>query len=234
MQKLNQSQPHISDPSPDKAIPPEHHNQRVHLWPAFVVFVIIGLLFAFLDERLTLGPSWLMISIVLVVLVPFLFVWYQQRHHLSRILGRGLTVFITIIEASSIVLLVASLPVHNIEGTTLLIDAAILWFSNILIFSLWYWEIDCGGPGWRHFKGYKAVDFIFPQLAAGPEFSNDWHPHYLDYLFLAFNTSTAFSPTDTTVLSRRAKVLMMLQSLMSLIVLAMLAARAINILPTGS
>lgn len=220
--------------SSQDTMPPEHRNKRVHLWPAFIVFIIIGAMFAFLDERLTIGPSWLMIVIVAVFLVPFVVLWYRRQHQITRIIGRILTVFVTFIEATSILLLVISLPIHNFEGTTLLVDAAILWFSNILIFSLWYWEIDCGGPGYRHFHGYKVTDFIFPQMTAGPEISEGWHPHYIDYLFLAFNTSTAFSPTDTTVLSKRVKILMMLQALMSLVVLAMLAARAINILPTGS
>lgn len=210
-----------------------HRKKRVRVLPAIGVFILIGILFTFLNERLTLGPSWLMLLLVAIFLIPFVVVWFQRQHQLIHLFGRTLTGLVTLILASSVILLVLSLPTHNIAGTDLLIDAAILWASNVLVFSLWYWELDGGGPGVRHYHGYKATDFLFPQLLAGPEFSTGWQPHYLDYLYLAFNTSTAFSPTDTSVLSRRAKGLMMVQSVMSLIVLAMLAARAINILPTG-
>ncbi len=92
----------------------------------------------------------------------------------------------------------------------------------------WYWEIDGGGPSRRHAEGYRSEDFVFPQSSLEQLSGVPWIPHYVDYLFLAFNASTAFSPTDTLVLSVRAKLLMMIQSLISLVVLAIIAARAIN------
>ena len=95
---------------------------------------------------------------------------------------------------------------------------------------LWYWEIDGGGPGRRHREGYHSSDFVFPQRTLDQTAGPPRCPHFVDYLFLAFNTSTAFSPTDTLVLSRRIKLLVMTQSLILLMVLAIIAARAINTL----
>jgi len=101
---------------------------------------------------------------------------------------------------------------------------------------LWYWRLDAGGPHGRDLRfGHPDGAFLFPQMTMQPESKEDagqhgWSPNFFDYLFLAFNTSTAFSPTDAPVLARWAKMLMMVQSLISLMVIALLAARAVNIL----
>src|SRR5207245_2439240 len=100
--------------------------------------------------------------------------------------------------------------------------------SNLLTFALWYWEVDGGGPAHRHATRCGSSDFAFPQRVIGDQQDAAWVPEFVDYVFLAFNTSTAFSPTDTMVLARRAKLLMMYQSILSLITIAVLAARAIN------
>jgi uncharacterized membrane protein len=136
----------------------------------------------------------------------------------------------------SVILLVGALPTHKETPEQLLLSAASLWITNILVFALWYWRLDAGGPYQRDKRpGHSEGSFLFPQMTmteeeqkeAGQE---DWSPNFIDYLFLAFNTSTAFSPTDVPVLARWAKVLMMLQSLLSLLIIALLAARAVNIL----
>jgi hypothetical protein len=110
----------------------------------------------------------------------------------------------------------------------LLGSAAVLWSVNILVFALWYWEIDGGGPAKRHQSGHQAADFMFPQQVNGNDGS--WAPHFLDYLFVAFTGATALSPTDTFPLTRPAKTLMMIEALLSLTVIGLLAARAVNIL----
>lgn len=114
----------------------------------------------------------------------------------------------------------------------LLAGALILWTMNTLVFATWYWRLDAGGPHRRsHHKNYRDGAFLFPQATIGDgKRYSDWRPAFVDYLFLSFNTSTAFSPTDTPVLSRWAKVLMMLQSSLSLTTLAVVAARAVNTL----
>jgi hypothetical protein len=137
---------------------------------------------------------------------------------------------------ASIILLVGALPAHRESPTELLLSATALWFTNILVFALWYWRLDAGGPHGRDSRlGHPEGAFLFPQMTMSPETKAAadqvaWSPNFLDYLFLAFNTSTAFSPTDVPVLARWAKVLMMLQSLISLTVIVLLAARAVNIL----
>ncbi len=109
-----------------------------------------------------------------------------------------------------------------------------IWLSNVLVFASWYWRFDAGGPHVREARdAHTSGAFLFPQMTI-PEGSQladpTWKPEFLDYLFLAFNTSTAFSPTDVPVLGRWAKALMMVQGSISLASIAILAARAINIL----
>jgi hypothetical protein len=135
----------------------------------------------------------------------------------------------------SLTLLVASLPTHRLTPTILLRSSAVLWVSNILVFASWYWRLDAGGPNARDRRAVHGEgSFLFPQMtldASDPDSpANGWSPGFIDYLFLAFNTSTAFSPTDVPVLSRWAKLLMMLQACISLATIALLAARAVNIL----
>jgi hypothetical protein len=136
----------------------------------------------------------------------------------------------------SLILLIGALPSHRESPTALLVSATSLWITNILVFALWYWRLDAGGPHGRDSRlGHAEGAFLFPQMTMLPEVKAaagqlTWSPNFLDYLFLAFNTSTAFSPTDTPALARWGKVLMMLQSIISLTVLALLAARAVNIL----
>src|SRR5437660_10385098 len=124
-----------------------------------------------------------------------------------------------------VVLFILTLPTDK-HGTNLLRSAALLWSFNILVFALWYWEIDGGGPWKRHLSGHHAADFLFPQQAHG----KSWAPHFLDYLFLAFTGATALSPADTNPLTRTAKMLMMLEAMLSLTIIGLLVARAVNIL----
>jgi hypothetical protein len=135
----------------------------------------------------------------------------------------------------SLFMLVRSLLIHRITPSDLLRSATALWATNILVFASWYWRLDAGGPHARHLRGkHTEGDFLFPQMTLAPRTEKplqpSWSPGFVDYLFLAFNTSTAFSPTDSPVLSRWAKVAMMLQSTISFATVALLAARAVNIL----
>jgi hypothetical protein len=129
--------------------------------------------------------------------------------------------------AISIALLVITLPTNR-HANTLLSSAALLWCSNILVFALWYWEIDGGGPHRRLHSGHQASDLMFPQQLDGNKAG--WVPQFVDYLFVAFTGATALSPTDTYPLTRKAKTLMMIEAMLSIIIIILLAARAINIL----
>jgi hypothetical protein len=138
---------------------------------------------------------------------------------------------VTVALVGSLVLLIAGLPKKVETPVELAKSAACLWISNVLVFALWYWRLDAGGPHARDRRGaHTDGDFFFPQMIEGAPSPADWAPRFVDYLFIAFNNSTAFSPTDTPVLSRWAKVLTMLQSLISLLVVAVLASRAVGLL----
>ena len=125
-------------------------------------------------------------------------------------------------------LLVNTVINGSTKGSFLLRSAALLWITNILVFALWYWEFDGGGPHKRHKSGHQAADFMFPQQADGNK--TGWVPEFVDYLFVAFTGATALSPADTLPLSRPAKLLMVTEAMLSLIIIVLLAARAVNIL----
>jgi hypothetical protein len=205
-------------------------------WPALVAVLAVGGLYMGLPDALTMGPRWLFPSVVLALLIPTVVSHQTSRHRLNTIFGFAVDAVLTLGLTISIVLLVTALPSHRDSPEALLLSAASLWITNILVFALWYWRLDAGGPHQRDQRAeHTDGAFLFPQMTmseqalryAGIE---NWSPVFVDYLFLAFNTSTAFSPTDVPVLTRWAKVLMMLQSLLSLLIVALLAARAVNIL----
>ncbi len=200
-------------------------------WPALTAMVAASLMYFSLPEPLSLGPRWLLLAVTLFLLIPITATYRRGRHDLTRIFTLVANGVITVALMASLFFLVRGLPEHRESPQNLLGSAAALWVTNILVFALWYWKLDAGGPfGRESRRGPLESSFLFPQMTAQGGSHENWSPHFIDYLFLAFNTSTAFSPTDTAVLSRWAKVGMMLQSLTSLTILALLAARAINIL----
>jgi uncharacterized membrane protein len=205
-------------------------------WPAFIAVLAVGGIYTALPDALTLGPRWLFPSVVSTLLIPSVVSHHTGRHRLNTIFGYGVDAVLTTGLIISVVLLIGALPTHEETPLELLLSAASLWITNILVFALWYWRLDAGGPHQRDKRaGHTDGAFLFPQMTMNEEAlktagQQDWSPNFIDYLFLAFNTSTAFSPTDVPVLERWAKVLMMVQSLLSLLIIALLAARAVNIL----
>jgi uncharacterized membrane protein len=199
-------------------------------WPAAVALLVVGGLYAVLSEGLTIGPRAFLLAFVAVLLVPLTTAHLRGSHRLARRISFGVIGFVTVAVVVSTVLLVSSALSAGTSAPALLRAAALLWIINVVTFSVWYWETDGGGPARRRREGHRSEDFLFPQMNLGGGVARGWSPGFLDYLFLAFNTSTAFSPTDTAVLSRRAKVLMMMQALLSLVILAVLVSRAINAL----
>lgn len=205
-------------------------------WPAAVAVIAVGGLYLALPPFLIVGPRWLFPAVVFTLLIPTVITHRAGKHHLNKILGFGVTGLVTLGMIMSVILLIAALPAHRESPTQLLISAASLWATNILVFALWYWRLDAGGPHGRDARvGHPDGAFLFPQMTMPADIKvkaglHTWSPNFLDYLFVAFNTSTAFSPTDVPVLARWGKVLMMQQSIISLTVLVLLAARAVNIL----
>jgi hypothetical protein len=190
-------------------------------WPALVAMLAAGCVYLALPEPLSVGPSWLLLAIVLVLLIPLTVTYRSGNHSVARVL--------TFVANGAITL---ALMAHHLNtAATLLRAASTLWFTNILVFALWYWKLDGGGPLQRERATDRSdSDFLFPQMLTAEGRDSSWSPHFIDYLFLAFNTSTAFSPTDTAVLSRWAKLVTMLQALISLMIVVLLASRAVNIL----
>jgi hypothetical protein len=205
-------------------------------WPALIAVIAVAGLSVALAPGLTVGPPWLFPAIVGLLVVPTMIYHRAGYHRIDQVLGFLVTSAVTIELVVAVIRLVSALPSHRESPAALLVSAASVWVSNVLVFALWYWRLDAGGPHGRESRD-AHVDgaFLFPQMTMLPEAKaaadqETWSPEFLDYLFLAFNTSTAFSPTDTPVLARWGKALMMLQSMISLTVLAILAARAVNIL----
>jgi hypothetical protein len=223
----------VAEPDPERAVNRASPEPR---WPALIAVIAAGGLSLALAPGLSIGPPWLFPAITGLLLVPILVFHRAGKHHVDRVLGFTLTSVVTIELIASLIRLVSALPSRRESPTALLLSAVSIWTANILVFALWYWRLDAGGPHGREAReGHAEGAFLFPQMTMLPEAKaaagqEMWSPNFLDYLFLAFNTSTAFSPTDTPALARWGKVLMMLQSLISLAVLALLAARAVNIL----
>jgi hypothetical protein len=199
------------------------------------MLAVVGLYFA-LHEDLIVGPRWVLPGVVAILLIPTVIAHQMGRHDLDRLLGFVISSLVTTGLIASVILLVRSLPAHRQAPVALMRSAGSLWCTNVLVFALWYWRLDAGGPHRRGSRpSHEDGSFLFPQMTMSPEARQAigqarWFPGFMDYLFLAFNTSTAFSPTDTPPLTSWAKLLMMVQAFVSLAVLALLAARAVNIL----
>ncbi len=205
-------------------------------WPATIALLAAGGLFYALPDALKIGPSWLILALVALFTLPGAILSRYRHHTAIRCSAHIAVATATLAMLGSLTLLISRLPAHKETPIELLRAASALWITNILVFAAWYWRLDAGGPYQRDLRGsHTDGAFLFPQMVLDPAIreemgEGDWSPNFIDYLFLAFNTSTAFSPTDVPVISRWAKVLMMIQSMISLTTIAILAARAVNIL----
>lgn len=203
-------------------------------WPAALAILFIVLLQVSLGEKLTLGPNWLLPALELGILIPLMAVSPVRLPDEARNRRVATIVLIGLVNAANIVslglLVYYMLKGGKTTGVALLLDALKLWLTNVVIFALWYWELDSGGPGGRSVKRREHPDFLFPQMTSPPFAPKGWRSGFVDYLFISFTNATAFSPTDTLPLSGWAKLLMMIQALTSLLAVAFVAARAVNIL----
>ncbi|HEX6776656.1 MAG TPA: hypothetical protein VF099_00570 [Ktedonobacterales bacterium] len=195
---------------------------------ALVGMLLTGLLYLALPPDVIVGPNWFLLAIEGVFVVP-LIVDALTAWNLSHTARRALVLVPLCVSTLALVvgvaLFILTLPADR-HATNLLRSGAVLWCFNILVFALWYWELDGGGPWKRRRPDHRAADFLFPQQVDGKR----WEPHFLDYLFVAFTGATALSPADTYPLTRTAKALMMSEAVLSLAVVGILIARAVNIL----
>jgi hypothetical protein len=206
------------------------------IWSGWLAMVVTASLQLWLPERMSAGPGWAVVAVVSVLTAGGLATrgerWTAAHHRIAHVTSAIVTVALIYSTAA----LISGLAAHLGRPVDVLRSAGLLWASNVLLFAFWYWRLDAGGPHERSKKEFHANGaFLFPQMTL-PESTRSthgyhrWHPRFVDYLFIAFNTSTAFSPTDVPVLSRWAKLLMMSQAALSLTTLAVVAARAVNIL----
>jgi len=210
---------------------PDEGPDILQLSIATVGALLVGVLYLALPTEIVLGPRWLPLVVEAVLLAPPIIALFTQRgflpHRWSRTLALALLVVMTVSLLGSVALLIINLP-QLPKGGELLRSGALIWCLNILVFGVWYWETDGNGPKSRRLAGYQAADFQFPQQADGDP--GRWKPGFIDYVFLAFCTATALSPADTMPLTRRAKLLMMVQSVISLLALVLIIGRSVNII----
>jgi hypothetical protein len=203
-------------------------------WPASLAVTAALLLYMTLPGTLTIGPGWVIPALEAALLIP-LMVRAPYRHReevrVIRLASLLLIALVNIAVVASLVLLVnLVLSGEAVTGRQLIFSGIQIWLTLILVFSLWYWEVDRGGPGIRGEADQAEPDFLFPQMATHELGQADWMPGFVDYLYLSFTNATAFSPTDTMPLTVRAKVLMLVEASSSITTIVMVAGRAVNIL----
>ena len=215
---------------------PRHIDKPEPRWQAVLAFVAVGAIYLALPKSLIVGPTWLLLTLMVVLLVPTVVSHRFGHLSLNRILGFATNSLITCALIGSVVLLVHALPSHKEPPLQLLSSAALLWITNVIVFALWYWRIDGGGPTRRHdHYEFGSNSFLFPQMQIPREERSDfacvrWRPHFVDYLFVAFTQSSTFGPTDAPLLARWAKVLAMIQAFISLSIVVLLISRAVGAL----
>jgi uncharacterized membrane protein len=203
-------------------------------WPVqATVLVAIGLQVG-LSKRLTVGPAWLLPALEGVLLIGLSMATPRQLEHehtARRRTAIALTAFVSAANVFSLVELSSLLLHHNVtKGHELIVSGMLIWLTNFLIFALWYWELDRGGPGRRAAGHDGPPDFLFPQMSDDRIEPRYWRPQFIDYLYVSLTNATAFSPTDTMPLTPMAKLVMGVQSIVSLVTIGLIVSRAVNIL----
>jgi hypothetical protein len=203
-------------------------------WQVILALLAVAGIYMALPKELIVGPAWLLPVLVVVLLVPTVFAHRTGRHSLNHVLGIVICAIITIGLIASVVLLATKGGKE--PALALLRSGGALWLTNVLVFALWYWRLDGGGPRKRETEHeFGSRSFVFPQMQIEKmerkTFGVDsWHPGFVDYLFIAFTTSSTFGPTDTPVLTHWARLLTMTQILISLTIMVLLISRAVGVL----
>ena len=203
-------------------------------WPARVAVLVAMGFYLVLPDQVTPGPRFLVPTLEGIVLVALTLLNPHSttvEHPARRLLAIVLIGIVSLTNTISLGLLIHELltgATH--QGRALVFSSIAIWLTNVIVFGLWYWELDRGGPFERHKATHREPDFLFPQMTtpgAGPP---TWAPSFMDYVYVSLTNATAFSPTDTMPLTLMAKSLMAVQAIASLLTVAVVAARAVNIL----
>jgi uncharacterized membrane protein len=219
---------------PGRTYPPPPESEP--FWPAQLTIVAaIGLQLA-LPKRLAAGPFWLVPGLEALLFVGMFLATPRQlehEHKRRRRIALSLTAFVGAANVYSLVALTHLLLHGKVSnGHELIVSGVLVWMTNFLIFSLWYWEMDRGGAGKRAAGHDGPPDLLFPQMSDDHIEPLDWRPKFIDYLYVSLTNATAFSPTDTMPLTPIAKCTMGVQSLVSLVTIGLIVSRAVNILAT--
>jgi uncharacterized membrane protein len=203
-------------------------------WPAQLSVLAAIALQLLLPQRLTVGPTWLIPSLEGALLIGMFFATPRElegEHPVRRHVALGLTAIVSAANIFSLAELTHFLLRHSTpNGRELIVSGVLIWLTNLLIFALWYWEVDRGGPGRRAAGHDGPPDFLFPQMSDDRIEPLQWRPRFIDYLYVSLTNNTAFSPTDTMPLTPLAKSIMGIQSIVSLLTIGLIVSRAVNIL----
>ena len=203
-------------------------------WPAQLTVAAAIVVQLLLPESLVVGPEWLVPSLEGALLIGLFVVTpnvIEDEHPRRRRVALAMTAFVTAANIYSLGALTHFLLHHDVnKGRELIFSGVLIWLTNLLIFGLWYWEMDRGGPGRRATGRDDAPDFLFPQMSDDRIEPRDWRPKFIDYLYVSLTNNTVFSPTDTMPLTPMAKCVMGVQSVVSLLTIGLIVSRAVNIL----
>ena len=214
----------------------DHIDKPEPRWQALLAFLAVGTIYLALPPNLIVGPIWLLPTLIVVLLVPTVISHRTGKRSLNRALGILINGITTLALIGSVILLIRALPSHKEDPLQLLFSGALLWLTNVIVFALWYWRLDGGGPTLRQErKEFGSRSFLFPQMQIekserGRFECERWRPNFVDYLFVAFTQSSTFGPTDAPLLARWAKVLAMTQVFISLSIVILLISRAVGVL----
>ena len=203
--------------------------------PVSVAILVAISLQASLPARIANRPPWLLPSLSALLLVGIVIANPRRINRRSPALRAATLLLVGVMSvanmASGARLIIDLLNGHGIRspGKLLLVGGAV-WLTNVIVFALWYWEFDRGGPVARALASRPYPDFLFPQMTSPELAPPHWEAGFVDYLYTSFTNATAFSPTDVMPLSRWAKLTMLVQSAISLVIAALVIARAVNIL----
>jgi len=215
---------------------PEHIDKPEPRGQVIAAVLAIGAIYLALPSNLVVGPIWLLPTVIVVLLVPTVVSHRVGKYSLNRTLGMLINAITTAALIASVILLVRWLPGHRESPLQLLRSGGLLWLTNVIVFALWYWRLDGGGPTLRQKqRRFGSTSFLFPQMQIPhderPEFAcAHWRARFVDYLFVAFTQSSTFGPTDAPLLARWAKILAMIQILVSLVIVILLISRAVGVL----
>ena len=205
-------------------------------WPVILTVLAVGFLLTALPGRLRVLPVWGAWVIAIGLIVPIAAIPLTTAKARWMRIERIVTLLFFVISGGGTLVMLGRLleamvyRSGEINGYQLLVSSIATWVINVLTFSLLYWQIDRGGPEAR--AKHTRPDWLFPQDGAHEDVPPDWRPTFVDYLYLSYSTATAFSTTDAVPLTARAKMLMMIESAISLVTIVAVASRAINILGT--